>query len=107
MITSRGMLSEAAETDAREDTELGDRRGDELPSELCDRRSRRERLRRCQVRLEAEQAAEQSSYEANLAWRAAWESEHGRKLGGRKPAPPDPDALAKRTINTTDPTLER
>lgn len=31
------------------------------------------------------------------------EAEHGRKLGGRKPKPPDPDALAKRRINTTDP----
>lgn len=30
-------------------------------------------------------------------------AEHGRKLGGRKPAPPDPDALAKRAVNTTDP----
>lgn len=30
-------------------------------------------------------------------------TEHGRKLGGRKPFPPDPDGLGKRTINTTDP----
>ena len=97
------MLSEAAETDAREDTELGDRRGDELPAELCDRRSRRERLRRCRAELERQQAEEQAAYEENLAWRAAWESEHGRKLAGRKPTPPAPDALAKRRINTTDP----
>jgi transposase len=46
------MLSEAAETDAREDAALGDRRGDELPAELADRRSRRERLRRCKEELE-------------------------------------------------------
>jgi transposase len=39
------MLEEAAETDAREDAELGEARGDELPPELGDRRSRRERLR--------------------------------------------------------------
>jgi transposase len=97
------ILSEAAVTDEREDAELGDARGDELPAELCDRRLRRERLRRCKGELEAEQADEQSSFEANLAWRAAWEAEHGRKLGGRKPTPPDPDALAKRRVNTTDP----
>ncbi len=97
------MLSEAATTDEREDAELGEARGDELPAEFCDRRSRRERLRRCQEELEAEQATEQASYEANLAWRAAWEAEHGRKLGGRKPTPPAPDALAKRKVNTTDP----
>jgi len=97
------MLEEAATTDAREDAELGDARGDELPAELCDRRSRRERLRRCKEQLEAEQAEQQASYEENLAWRAAWEAEHGRKLGGRKPTPPAPDALAKRRVNTTDP----
>ncbi len=97
------MLSEAAEADEREDAELGDSRGDELPAELRGRRSRRERLRRCKEELEREQAAELRAHEENLAWRAAWEAEHGRKLGGRKPTPPDPDALAKRKLNTTDP----
>jgi transposase len=97
------MLSEAAETDAREAADLGERRGDELPAELADRRSRRERLRRCKDELERQQRAEQEAYEENLAWRAAWEAEQGRKLGGRKPTPPDPDALAERKINTSDP----
>jgi len=72
------MLAEAAETDAAEDEQLGDTRGDELPADLVDARSRRQRLRRCKA-------------------------EHGRRLGGRKPTPPDPDALAVRRINTTDP----
>ena len=40
---------------------------------------------------------------ANLARRAEWEAEHDRKLGGRKPFAPAADALAKRTLNTTDP----
>lgn len=97
------ILEEAAAVDEGENEELGERRGDELPAELCDRRSRRERLRRCKAELEREQADEQRSYEQNLAWRGAWEAEHGRKLGGRKPRPPDPDALAERKINTTDP----
>jgi transposase len=97
------MLSEAAETDVREDAELGERRGDELPAGLADRRSRRERLRRCKEELERQQRADQQAHEENLAWRAAWEAEHGRKLGGRKPTPPDPDALAERRINTSDP----
>jgi transposase len=96
------MLGEAAETDAREDERYGDGRGDELPAELVDRRARLARLRRCREELEAEQAKAQADYEANLRWRAEWEAEHGRKLGGRKPFPPDPDGLGKRTINTTD-----
>jgi Transposase DDE domain len=53
--------------------------------------------------LEQEQAEEEASYWANLEWRAAWEAEHGRRLAGRRPTPPDPAALAERRINTTDP----
>jgi transposase len=97
------MLAQAAEADAEEDERLGDARGDELPAELCEPRSRRERLRRCQQQLEQEQAEEEAAYQENLAWRATWEAEHGRKLTGRKPTPPAPDALAARKINTTDP----
>jgi transposase len=97
------MLAEAAQADADEDERLGDARGDELPAELVDARSRRERLRRCKQQLEQEQADELAAYQANLAWRAAWEAEHGRKLTGRKPTPPDPAAQAARKVNTTDP----
>ena len=97
------MLAEAAEADAEEDERLGQARGDELPPELADARSRRERLRRCKAELEQAQADEEAAYQANLAWRADWEREHGRRLTGRKPTPPDPGALAARKINTTDP----
>src|SRR5712691_5697056 len=97
------MLAEAAQADADEDERLGDARGDELPVELADARSRRERLRRCKQQLEHAQADEEAAYQATLAWRAAWEAEHGRRLAGRKPTPPDPAALAARKINTTDP----
>jgi len=97
------MLAEAARVDAAEDAEHGGARGDELPAELADRRSRLARLRRCREELEAEQAQVQAAYDENLRWRAQWEAEHGRKLGGRKPFSPDPDGLAKRSINTTDP----
>jgi transposase len=97
------MLEEAAQADAAQDEQYGEARGDELPVALADRDSRLERLRRCREELEQEEADTQAAYEANLAWRADWETEHGRKLGGRKPAPPDPEALAKRRVNTTDP----
>jgi hypothetical protein len=97
------MLGEAAAVDAAEDERYGDARGDELPAELVDRRSRLERLRRCREELETEQAKSEAAYQENLRWRAEWEAEHGRKLGGRKPFPPDPESLGKRTINTTDP----
>ena len=97
------MLAEAARADAVEDERLGEARGDELPPDLVDARSRRARLRRCKEQLEQAQADEEAAYRANLDWRAAWEAEHGRRLTGRKPTPPDPAALAARKINTTDP----
>jgi transposase len=64
------LLAEAARADAQEDERFGQARGDELPTELCDRRSRLERLRRCRKELEAEQVAEEARYEGNLCWRA-------------------------------------
>ncbi len=97
------MLAQAAQADAAEDERLGDARGDELPPELADPSSRRERLRRCKAELEQEQAGEEAAYQANLAWRTTWEREHGRKLAGRKPTPPAAGALAARRINTSDP----
>jgi transposase len=97
------MLGEAAQLDEAEDAEFGAARGDELPAELADRHSRLARLRRCREELEAEQASVEAAYQANLRWRAEWEAEHARKLGGRKPFVPDPDGLARRSINTTDP----
>jgi transposase len=97
------MFGEAAETDEREDAELGDARGDELPDGLGDRRSRRERPRRCREELEAAHAAEMRRHEENLERRAAWEAGHGRRLSDRRPVPPAADALEKARINTTDP----
>jgi transposase len=97
------MLGEAAEVDAREDAELGEARGDELPAGLDDRRSRRERLRRCREELEAAHAAELRAHDERLARRAAWEAGHGRKLSGRRPIPPTAESLRKARINTTDP----
>ena len=69
------ILEQAAETDAAEDEQFGDARGDELPAPLADRRSRLERLRRCREELEREEAEAQAAYAAKLAWRA--------ELGGR------------------------
>lgn len=68
------ILGEAAAVDAAEDEQLGDARGDELPPELVDRRSRLARLRRCREELEAEQAHVEAAYQENLRWRAEREA---------------------------------
>jgi len=82
------MLKRAAQADAAEDELLGDARGVELPAALADRRSRLERLRRCREELEREEADSQAAYAWNLAWRASWETEHGRKLTVANPRLP-------------------
>src|SRR5438094_9269259 len=82
------ILAEAAEADARDDAELGDRRGDELPAELADSGSRRARLREAKARLEAEVESAQQAHRERLEARVALEAERGRKLRGRKPKPP-------------------
>src|SRR3954447_9127186 len=64
------MLAEADELDAAEDARLGDACGDELPDELSDPVTRRERLEHAKRELEAEQAARVAEYEALLKRRA-------------------------------------
>jgi transposase len=79
------ILGEAAATDAAEDERFGDGRGDELPAELADPRSRRARLKRCKDELEREQQAAEQMHADNLVWRAAWEAEHTCKPGAARP----------------------
>ena len=87
------MLAEADELDAAEDELFGDRRGDELPPELVDPRSRRAALDRAQRELEAEHAAREAEHQARLAERAELEATTGKKLGGRRPKAPEPGEL--------------
>ncbi len=97
------ILAEAAAADAAEDELLGERRGDELPSELRERSSRQARLRAAKRKLEAGVSERKAVYQAKLAERARLEAERGRRLRGRKPAPP-PEAVAPPArANTTDP----
>jgi transposase len=63
---AREILEEAARVDEAEDELYGDRRGDELPPELADPATRRQRLREAKRRLDEEHAAK-------VAEMAAWE----------------------------------
>jgi transposase len=98
-----GMLAEAAAVDAAEDQQFGAARGDELPDELLDPRSRRARLDRAQRELEAEQAQREADHRARLAERAEHEQQTGKRLGGRRPKPPEPAELETAKRNLTDP----
>jgi transposase len=104
------MLAEADAIDAAEDERFGGARGDELPAELADPVTRRERLERAQRELEAEQAARVAAHEAMLARRAEYAARTGGKPRGRAPgAGPGarPPADAKRNITDPDSRIMR
>jgi transposase len=98
------MLAEAEAKDAEEDKLYGkDKRGDELPEELQDRRSRIERLKECKARLEQEKAERVTRQKEKIEEREKQESETGHKKRGRKPKDPDTVTKADTKANVTDP----
>ena len=94
----QALLAEAARVDAEEDGKYGQgKRGDELPKELARRESRLEKIREAKAALEQE---------ARAAAEKKQERERGRKLGGRPPQAPDPEAAKpepQAQRNFTDP----
>src|SRR3954447_6255634 len=90
------LLVDAAQVDAAEDAEFGDRRGDELPAELQRREQRLKVIREAKAALEAEAKAAEEARRVAMA-------EQGKKPrnppGGRDPFKPKPKAQR----NFTDP----
>jgi transposase len=79
------MLAEAREKDEEEDRLFGrDSRGDEIPEELKDRRSRLERLKECQGRLVREKEEKAQRQAEKMEKREAEEEAMGHKKRGRK-----------------------
>src|SRR6516162_4570583 len=99
-----GWLSAAEAADAEEDKLHGhDKRGDEMPDWVADKRRRAEKIRQAKAELEAEAKA---AAEAEVKERAAAEAKReaeGRRKGGRKAAlhSPAPDGKAQKSF--TDP----
>jgi transposase len=100
---AREILAEAKATDAAEDELYGDRRGDDLPAELADPKTRRERLRRAKAELEAEWQAEREERRAMLDRRAEHEQRTGRRPVGRPPVERDLSGDPPGRVNLTDP----
>ena len=97
------LLADAAAIDAAEDQRFGDARGDELPGDLADPRSRRERLRLAKQEMEAEHQAAIDAHCERLAWRTEREAELGHKLAGRPPKAPPERVPSHTKLNITDP----
>lgn len=96
------LLADAAAIDAAEDQQFGQARGDELPPELADARSRRARLRQAKQRMEAEHQAAIDAHSERLAWRAEQEAELGRRLAGRPLKAPPEQVPPQAKVNITD-----
>lgn len=93
------ILAEHAATDAAEDAALGPgRKGDELPAELADPRSRLARLREARRQIDADEAQRQARYAEAVARRAALPPEERALV--RRPSRPQGRA---HTGNPTDP----
>lgn len=98
------MLAEAEVKDAEEDKLYGkDKRGDELPEELQDKRSRLARLKECKARLEQEKTEKVATQQEKIVEREKQETETGQKKRGRKPKKPDTVTRAEAKANVTDP----
>ena len=99
---AREIFEEAKALNAAEDELYGDARGDELPPELADPKTRRARLRAAKAELEAEWEAERQVRQEMLDRRAEHEARTGRRPPGRPPADRElPDAPPGRR-NVTD-----
>jgi transposase len=94
------ILTEAKLQDEKENAKYGVQRGDELPKEMRDPKSRLSRINECKERLNEKEKADEKAREELLAKRKERE-EAGERLRGRKPKenqkPKEPKA------NPTDP----
>jgi transposase len=99
---AREIIAEGIATDEAEDRLYGDARGDELPPELADPKTRRERLRAAKAELEREWEAERQAQRELLDARAAHEARTGRKPPGRPPVERDLSGPPPGRVNLTD-----
>ena len=98
------MLAEATTLDRKEDRKYGaDKRGDELPDDLKERKSRLVRLQECQKRLEQETAELIKNQQQKIEQRAAEEATSGCKKRGPKPPSPEQLVNPEKKANVTDP----
>jgi transposase len=101
------IIEEAIETDRREDELYGDKRGDELPEELADPRTRKAKIKELLEQARAEREALEADREALHERQAQREqTPRGQRTPGRPPvaAPPRRQkALWAKKYNVTDP----
>ena len=103
-VEARRIIEEAIETDRREDELYGEERGDELPAELADPRTRKARIKELLEQARRERAVAEAEREEQIA---AHEPDPitGKRSPGRPPKGEGEGqrALFARKYNLTDP----
>lgn len=98
------ILAEAAAKDKEEDEKYGkDKRGDELPDDLKNRKKRLARLKECWERLEREAREKVEQQQEKIEQRQREEEMSGVKKRGRKPKEPEEINKKEKKANVTDP----
>jgi len=97
------IMAEAEARDAEEDRVYSEKRGDELPEGLRERKSRLARLKECKARLEKEASERAAEQQSKIDRRSAEEELTGRKKRGRKPKAPNDQPESEAKANITDP----
>jgi transposase len=90
------ILAEARQTDAAEDAEHGDRRGDEPPEEFADPQIRAEKIRAALAEIDAERAAAAAPSAAEKAGKQLAQLDTGPPSRGQHPAEVEVAALRRR-----------
>jgi hypothetical protein len=96
-------LAAAEAADAEEDRLYGERRGDEMPDWVADKRKRLEKIAEAKAALEAEAKAAAEEETRRRAEAEKKRIAEGRKKNGRTPAPPKSEPDGKTQRNFTDP----
>ena len=96
-------LAAAAAADAEEDRRHGQKRGDEMPAWVADKRQRLAKIREAKAALEAEAQAAAAAERRHREQAEERRKAAGRKKNGRTPAPPSPEPDGKAQRNFTDP----
>lgn len=97
------IVKEARQQDESEDKVHGDRRGDELPEDLTDPKTRKGRIEECLQRLEEKEKAAKEAQVKKIEEREKDEEDQGKKKRGRKPKTPEEAINKDAKVNITDP----
>ena len=90
-------------TNRAEDEQFGDSRGDELPAELADPKTRRAKIKELMGEMQAEWQAQRNERQAMLDAREEHLARTGRPMTGRPPKQRDMTGDPPGKVNITDP----